>query len=392
MHEVLFGGAEKVAIEEVRALNAIGHEAVLIVLRRTESTAFKDHLVGSKQIFFSDLLPWPLRLSFRIPLFRFFSLFHVTYAIFGRFVSIPEKLDAIIAHGTYTCFSGIAIARQKKIPLLALIWDPVVYILNKSYFSTQAKRASLLGSLAFAIGQIIDKWICRNSAAVLTGSKFHASKLRTLVRSPEKVKLIIPGVRLRQSVRSDRKDYAMLATSWKEGKEPEYVLELAQRLRQIKFMVAGAWVTEGFKRRFLSELAERGVEDRVSVIGAVDELRLLDLYSQAVVFLQIKADVGFGLPALEAASQGCTFIIPEGQGVCDIFASGSDGLMVSEKDTPQIAKYLENLFQNRATAIQMGKSAWMKAHSYSWARHAQELVEICDTYRAKPSERGPVDD
>src|SRR2546425_11774572 len=121
IHEIQFGGAEKVAIEEARALNSLGHEAILIVLRRTDSPAFKDHLADISQIFFSDLLPRPLRFSFKMPFFRFFSLFHLTYAFYGRFVRIPVKLDALVAHGTYTCFTGVAIAKLEKIPMIAYV-------------------------------------------------------------------------------------------------------------------------------------------------------------------------------------------------------------------------------------------------------------------------------
>ena len=374
--EIRFGGVEKVAIEEVRALKSLGHEAFLIVLRRTPSNAFREQLVGVERIFLSDLLPRPLRFSFKIPFFRFFSLFHLTYAVFSRFVALPQELDAIIAHGTYTCFSGIPLAKSRRIPVLAFVWDPIDYMLRKTYPRTESKWVSVLFQIPLVLGSLIDKWICHNSSAVLTGSNYHASRLQSLVSSSENVKVVFPGAHNRSSVNSDRGRYVVLATAWKEGKDPQYLLELAGRLEDSRYVVAGAWIDEAMKERFVDELKRRHVEDRISVIGALDEDELLDLYSRALVFLQVRADMGFGLPALEAAGQGCTFIIPSGQSVCDIFTSGADGFIVSEKDTVRIVEHLRQLFNNPSIAVQMGENAWDKARAYSWEKHAETLVRI----------------
>jgi glycosyltransferase involved in cell wall biosynthesis len=190
------------------------------------------------------------------------------------------------------------------------------------------------------------------------------------------VTVLLPGTRIRQSVRGDRKRYVILATAWKEGKDPQYVLDLANRVQHSEFLVAGAWINQAMKDRFSKQLKQFQVQDRVTITGALGEDGLLDLYSQALAFLQVKADVGFGLPALEAAGQGCTFIIPSGQGVCDIFVSGKDGFIVSEKDTAQIVEYLQRLYDNPIIAVQMGRNAWEKAQIYSWKRHAEALVSI----------------
>ena len=123
-------------------------------------------------------------------------------------------------------------------------------------------------------------------------------------------------------------------------------------------------------------MTELGVSDRVSVTGPVGEDNLLEAYSQALVFLQVRADVGFGLPALEAAGQGCTFIIPEGQGVCDLFSNGKDGFMVEEKNTDKILGLLRHLIERPEEAVSMGRDAWAVAQDHSWKRHAKQIYEM----------------
>jgi glycosyltransferase involved in cell wall biosynthesis len=260
--------------------------------------------------------------------------------------------------------------------MVAFVWDPISYILSRAYLNPDSKWKLFVFRIPLAIGRLIDRWICRNSNAILTGSSYHISRLQDLASSPENVTVVLPGAHIRPSVRAERQRYVILATAWKEGKDPQYVLDLVSQIQHSEFLVAGAWISQAMKERFLKQLKRLQLQDRVTITGALGEDGLLDLYSQALAFLQIKADVGFGLPALEAAGQGCTFIIPSGQGVCDIFMSGRDGFIVSEKDTRQIVEHLQQLYDNPTTAVQMGKNAWSKAQSYSWKKHAEALVRI----------------
>jgi glycosyltransferase involved in cell wall biosynthesis len=375
--EIRFGGVEKVAIEEVKALRALGHQAQLIVLKRTSSGAFADILKDVERIYFSDLLPRPIRLSFKLPFFRFFSFFHVSFALFARFVPLRTQLDAVVAHGTYTCFSGVGFARAMSIPLISFVWDPITFILRSSYFGQESTRRSLISPLMLAVGRLLDNWICKNSTKILTGSGYHLASLRQLSRAdPYKVSVLFPGVHIRASIQSRRKPRVVLATAWKKGKDPQYILELVRRIKKLRFIFVGGWLHESMKKEFLREIANNGFAEQVSVIGSVDETELLELYSESLAFLQAKPDIGFGLPALEAAGQGCTFIIPKGQGVCDLFVHGDDGFIVAEKNTNQIVEFLQQFSENPAKAIEMGTSAWRRAKAYSWTNHAEILYTI----------------
>ena len=372
--ELRFGGPEKIAIEEVKSFNALGHDATLVVLRKTDSDAFTQLLGGVTTIYVSDLFPRLFRFTLRFPRFRFFSLFHVTYPFLLRVVPMKMHFEAVIAHGTYTIFSGISLARKQGATLVAYVWDPVAHILQTNYF--QSSSRSLLKAIALTIGIALDSWICRESFRVLVASNRHRNLLAHFVKDDKKIIVLPPGVRTRESVRSRRQGYVILATAWKRGKDPEYVLELAGRMREIRFVVAGAWIDDALKNSLTSRISKLGLTGRVQLSGPIDETELLDLYSRALIFLQVKSDVGFGLPALEAAAQGCTFVIPEGQGVCDLFSQKEDGFFVLEKQTDVIVDILRQIFENPNLAVEMGRNAWKRAAEYSWNKHAQRIAEM----------------
>ena len=190
--------------------------------------------------------------------------------------------------------------------------------------------------------------------------------------------LLFPGVHLRKNVSLKREPYVVSATAWKEGKEPEYILKLARSIETLRFVLAGAWTGRDFHRRFMERAGELVAKNRVAVLGAVEECELLSLYSQALVFVQAKADVGFGFPALEAAGQGCASVIPAGQGVSDLLKDGRGAFIVDEKDTISIVKILKEVAENSELAITMGLNAWKTAHDFSFEIHA---LKICDLAR-----------
>ena len=368
------GGPFKIAIEEVKSLSKLGEDATLVVLKRTESTAFPESLQGIRTIYLSDSMPRILRFSFRFPVFRFFSLFHLSYALLFQFLPLRERFDGIIAHGTYTCFSAIAIAKKRAIPVIAYVWDPITYILRTVYFKTNDRGPAR--RFALSIGAFLDKWICRNSSKVLVGSGRHKATLDRLTYDREKVTVLFPGVQVRDHSEAQRGDFAILATAWRLGKDPDYVLDLASRVHKARFLMAGIWLDGSLRSSFIKRVSELNLQDRVEITGALSEEKLLELYSRALVFLQIHADVGFGLPALEAAAQGCTFVIPEGQGVCDVLSGPGAGYFVPEKQTDVIVNILTSLFDNPSSAIKMGELAREQAMEFSSDRHAERLRDI----------------
>ena len=115
------------------------------------------------------------------------------------------------------------------------------------------------------------------------------------------------------------------------------------------------------------------------MVGEVSEKVLGEYYSKALVLLQTNDDKGFGMPALEAASCGTTFIVPKGQGVCNHFINEVDGFYTNEKDTEAIIDYLSLLMKNNKLAMRMGIHAFNSVgENYTWKNHARSLINIVE--------------
>lgn len=373
------GGVEKVALEEVAALQALNHDATLIVLRRkgVVNDAFPELRKNIPIVYLDDRLPRLLRLSASFPIFHFFSLFHLTYPWLIPWVIRSKEFDYLISHGTYTTFTAITIKKIRHIPYSTYIWDPIGYILQRVYKDRLPRLAFIL---LLAIARRLDITVIKNANTVLVGGSAHNKYIKTLVPSV-RICAIPPSVHIPPKSQGKKQDYLLMVTAWKRGKHPEYIVDLIAKLPQINIKLVGRWIEEDYRKEFEELLKKHHVDKKVDIVGGVSEQELTKYYREALVFLQINDDRGFGMPALEAAANGTAFIIPRGQGVCALFKDGVDGFYTKERDTKIITSHLSNLLEDRTMAIEMGRHASeLVRQNYSWRRHGEQLEEMIGKY------------
>lgn len=366
---VWLGGVEKIAINQVKALREIGAEAALLVLRRENVDFFAKELKEIPVIYLDDKLPRILKFSFKFPFFSFFSFFHLTYPFF--IPSVLKDFDTIISHGTYTSLTALSIKKTKKVKLVLVMWDPAGYILKKAYNSGPLKW---LSPLLVPLANWLDKRLVKGADMTMVGGSGHDVYLkdlgaRSIFKNP-------PGVYPAKELPKERENFILSVTAWKQGKQPEYHFELMKSLPNYNLIMAGAWIPAAYQKEFQRGLEQQGLEKQIRLTGELSESELNDYYRKARVFLQTNDDRGFGLAALEAAAQGCPFVIPDGQGVCELFAAGEEGFFTKERDTQVILKHLNALLSDQKLAESMGAKAWDKVvKNYSWKKHAEKILK-----------------
>ena len=369
------GGVEKIALEEVRALRYIGENAYLVVMRKrgVVNNAFPDLQKQVPIIFLDQRLPKFFRYSFQFPIFHFFSLFHITYPLLIPFVVKRAEFDYLIVHGTYTAFTAITIRLFKRIPFSVFIWDPISYIIGRVYSN---KISPILSKILIFVATFIDKFILRNTDYILTGGSAHNRIFHQLDAS-KKIVAIPPGINPSTNISQKKKNFILMVTAWKRGKNPEYIFELIKKAPYLKFKLIGKWIDPEYEIEFKNKIRKRGLIKNIMVTGGVSEAKLNSYYQEALFLLQTNDDKGFGMPALEAATNGTTFIIPRGQGVCSLFIDGTDGFYTKENDTNTIITYINRLMQNKPLAIKMGVAAKRKVEKkYGWNIHAKKLIKL----------------
>lgn len=368
------GGVEKIAIEQVIALRKNGEDVTLVILRKRAvvPNAFTDLLKGVPIVYLDERLPRMMRLSFRFPVFSFFSSFHLIYPFLLPFVVKTKEYDYLISHGSYTSMSAVALKKFRKIPFSAFIWDPSSYILERVYTgSSLAPAMWALRKLAYNL----DKFLINNMENVLVGGSAHNKFIRGV--NPNKpIKTIYPSVHpIRKLLK--KQDYIVMVTAWKAGKNPEYIFDILKGLPEVRIKMVGKWVDPSYLDTFKEKVKRSHYSEQVDIVGAVSEAELSGFYAKARILLQTNDDRGFGMPAMEAAGNGTTFIIPRGQGVCSLFVNKVDGFYTKELDTVAIRKLLKKMYMDEELAITMGARALEKVRdNYSWDKHAQKIKQL----------------
>lgn len=364
-------GEAKFAAHEARWLAKLGCDPIVVILRRDESAEklLRDFGRLDPKIpvyFISDytrLLP-----DLRLPFFHFFSLFHLTAPFCAPKVFPP--LDVVLANGTYTAFTAITLKRLRGIPFVALIHDPISYILPRVY----RKKLYWAFPILIPLGRWLDRIICIEASAVATGSRLHAGLFKSLLPTNKSLHIVYPGCIPQSAERlpSNRGDFVLFASRWESGKYPHFILNLAMMIPRCRIVVAGRWSQPYVLRKLQVEARVRGLSEWIEFTGAVDEDRLDELFRQARCYIHPIRD-GYGMGAAEAASWGCPVIVPHGGGVTDVI---TEAFTYPEGDVTVVSKIVAELFANERLAYEKGMACWRQVQDVSWEAHTRRLLTL----------------
>ena len=378
------GGVEKVAMEEVRTLNDMGHHAELVVLRR--KALVDNPFPGLQRLipitYLDDRLPWFLKGSFRLRPFYFLALFHFTYPILLPWTVSRRKYDLTISHNSYTTITALSFKWLRAIPYVMYVWDPSASIASHVYVRGVLGR---IRALTVPLAALLDKTLASNALAVFTSGTSHVGFLRQLTE-PSKVRLLAPGRSPRANLPVDRGSYLITVTAWKEGKHLEDLLIALAELGEGELKVAGRWLHESYRLSIDRLIAKLNLSDRIQITGTLAEDELDDLYAGARAVVIPSEERGFGLAALEGAANGCPFIMPSNCGAAGFFEDGVDGMLFPPGDLARLRECAGQMLTDERRAYRMGQHAHeLVSTKYTWKRHVQNLLRCVQAEPASPA-------
>lgn len=116
------------------------------------------------------------------------------------------------------------------------------------------------------------------------------------------------------------------------------------------------------------------LEGRVHVLGFVERAELEALFAAADVFCLPSLKEGFGLPVLEAMSQGAAVVTSTGTSTAEV--AGDAALLVDPLDENAIARAIEELLEDRALAERLSIAGRAHAATYTWERTAAAAMAV----------------
>jgi len=135
-------------------------------------------------------------------------------------------------------------------------------------------------------------------------------------------------------------------------------------------VIAGGrgWLMDGFEHR----IAELGLTRHVRLLGYVDDGALQWLYQNCFAFLYPSLFEGFGLPVVEALSQGAAVVTSDVTSLPEV--AGEAALLVDPRDGDAITGAIERLAAEEELRAELRAKAPAQASRYSWRRTAETVL------------------
>ncbi len=370
--QLLTGGVQLAAIEQTKQFNKLGHKArLLILMRKKYPTDFSYLVKNIPYQYLSDSYPFFLKKTIKFPIFSFLSTLHLLSPILAPKVIRKKDYDILISWGTTTCLTTQSIYKKRGIPYVAVIHDPIEYILKKIYSRTFLKSFFFF---LIPLSRYFEGSFVKQALETIIISKVHYNYLKK--KYGIEAKIFGFGATNIRSIPKKRGNFLLSFGRWQKEKNPNFLLKILKTLPSAKLIIAGTWIVTEDLMKFKKAIKNANLEDRVILITHYDQKDLVYLCKKSRLWLHPHFEA-FGLAALEAANLGLPIIIPRKSGITEKFIHGIHGFFPKKIDLNEYKKYINKLMSNERLAFNMGFAASnLTKKDFSWKANTMSLLEL----------------
>ncbi|RCV49627.1 glycosyltransferase [Marinitenerispora sediminis] len=190
--------------------------------------------------------------------------------------------------------------------------------------------------------------------------------------------------------RRDERVRIVSVTRLGTGGGAEALVETMSRVPEAELVIAGGPARDDLAidpdaRRLELLAKEHGVDDRVTLVGAVDRKELPRLLRSADVFVSAAGYEPYGGAVLEAMSCGLPVVARAAGGVTDAVLDGTTGILLRHARPDALGRAIRQLAADPTSRTAFGIAAADRAASrFTWQRVASETERVYR--RALPQE------
>lgn len=238
---------------------------------------------------------------------------------------------------------------KQKVGLLA----PLVFFIQNKLTPLLYKR-SLMVAGSRSVGVELKLFGFRNIRFVMIGGSEHSGifgpKNRNLAVSAGPIK---PWKRFDHVIRA----FASLSKDW-------------------HLAIFGRFESEWYEI-YLGDLVKKlGLDDRVRLLGYVDERTKWKLYREAKVLVVASEKEGWGLAAMEAQSCGTPVVGYDVPGIRDSVRNEKTGILVKDGDLEELKRALKRISADPRLLDEYSRNAAQRSRDYTWEKCYSEFEMV----------------
>jgi mannosylfructose-phosphate synthase len=131
-------------------------------------------------------------------------------------------------------------------------------------------------------------------------------------------------------------------------------------------------------------LDEKGMRDRVHLIGYIPDEKMQLFYQQARLFVLPSTFEPFGMTALEAMACGTPSIVSKFAGVSEFLSDHTNSIIADPTDKEEFAHAILELLNNNRLAEQIGNEGLKHVReNFSWDAIAEKHIRFYERFMSK---------
>jgi glycosyltransferase involved in cell wall biosynthesis len=157
----------------------------------------------------------------------------------------------------------------------------------------------------------------------------------------------------------------------------EIILQLAERHREARFVIAGG-IPESpkrerrWQRRFAAAFAELG--DRVALTGWLDRAQLDAQLARASLLIAPSWFETYGLTVMEAAQRATPIVCSDAGALSDWLAHDKSALLCSPKNVGCFVESVSRLLEDPSRAEALGQAARAASEPHAWQKRVDAFI------------------
>lgn len=266
---------------------------------------------------------------------------------------------------------------QNKNPLLLNLGNtgPVFYknqitVMHDVAYLAYPENFSMSFRLWYSI---MSHFICKNAKKIITVSNFSKSEIERYLKCPsDKIEVAYNGLsRLPEAkAHANQNNYFLIVGNLDPRKNITRAIKafyLANIPKNIKLKIVGL-----HSKVFAN--VDIHNNEQVEYLGQQDDESLASLYKGAIALLYPSIYEGFGLPPLEAMSNGCPVIASDIKVLKEVL--GDDALFADPFNESAISRHIENIYINENIRKELIKKGYDRSKLFNWDKTAEKINSL----------------